>query len=38
MLREMLIDEEGQLDWIETQLNLLERIGEKHYLAQQVRE
>jgi bacterioferritin len=37
LLTEILKDEETHTDWLETQLELLERIGEQHYLAQQVR-
>jgi bacterioferritin len=37
MLRTMLVGEEKQLAWIETQLQLLDRVGEANYLAQQVR-
>jgi bacterioferritin len=37
MLRRILLEEEKQLDWFETQLQLLERLGEANYLAQQVR-
>jgi bacterioferritin len=37
MLREMLVGEEGQLDWIETQLGLIERVGEANYLSQKMR-
>jgi bacterioferritin len=37
MLRTMLVGEEQQLAWIETQLQLLDRLGEANYLAQQVR-
>ena len=33
----LLVGEEKQLAWIETQLQLLERLGEANYLAQQVR-
>ena len=38
MLREMLTEEERQLDWIETQLGLIERVGEANYQSQQIRE
>lgn len=31
-------EEEGHLDWLETQLRLLEQVGEANYLAQQIRE
>ena len=37
MLRDMLGDEEEQLGWIETQLTLIERVGEANYLAQKIR-
>ena len=37
LLSEILKDEEVHTDWLETQLELIERIGEAHYLAQQVR-
>ncbi len=29
-------EEEGHLSWLETQLNLLEQVGEANYLAQQI--
>jgi len=38
LLRTMLLDEEAQLDWLTTQLELIETIGEANYLAQQVHE
>jgi bacterioferritin len=38
MLREMLLGEEQQLEWIETQLGLIERVGEANYLSQKMRE
>jgi bacterioferritin len=38
VLREMLVEEERQLDWIETQLGLVERVGEANYQSQQIRE
>jgi bacterioferritin len=38
MLREMLVGEEQQLDWIEAQLGLIERVGEANYLSQKIRE
>ncbi len=31
-------EEEGHLDWIETQLGLIEAVGEQNYLAAQIRE
>jgi bacterioferritin len=37
LLEEILTSEESHLDWIETQLGLIDSIGEEHYLAQQVR-
>jgi bacterioferritin len=36
LLERMLASEEGHVDWLETQLSLIEQIGTKHYLAQQV--
>jgi bacterioferritin len=38
MLDEMLESEEEHIDWLEAQLNLIEQIGEKMYLAQQIHE
>lgn len=32
---EMVLDEEKHADWFESQVDLLERIGAEHYLAQQ---
>ncbi len=32
-----LADEEGHLDWLETQLSLIDSLGEANYLAQQLR-
>lgn len=37
LLEEILEGEETHADWLETQLNLIATLGEKHYLAQQVR-
>jgi bacterioferritin len=37
MLREALVDEEGQLDWIDAQLGLIELVGEANYLARKIR-
>lgn len=37
MLRKLLVGEERQLDWFETQVLLINRLGEQNYLAQQVR-
>jgi len=36
MLREMLLGEEAQLDWIEAQLGLIDRVGEANYLSQKI--
>ncbi len=36
LLKQILVSEEGHIDWIETQLGLLERLGEQVYLAQQL--
>jgi bacterioferritin len=38
LLEDILVSEEKHLDWLETQLSLVESIGEAHYLAQQVHE
>lgn len=38
MLEEMLSEEEEHLNWLEMQLELIRRLGEANYLAQQVRE
>jgi bacterioferritin len=37
MLRTMIPEEEGQLDWLTTQLELIDRLGDANYLAQQIR-
>jgi bacterioferritin len=36
LLAKILEAEEKHVDWIETQLGLLEKLGEKHYLSQQL--
>jgi bacterioferritin len=36
LFADILDAEEEHIDWIETQLSLIERIGESHYLAQQL--
>ncbi len=36
LLERMLASEESHVDWLETQLQLIEQIGTKHYLAQQL--
>jgi bacterioferritin len=38
LLEQILVSEEEHLNWLETQLSLIESIGEAHYLAQQIRE
>jgi bacterioferritin len=36
LLQSILVDEEKHLDWLETQLSLIEQIGDKNYLVEQV--
>lgn len=36
LLTEILVSEEKHIDWIETQLSLIEQLGEKAYLAEQL--
>jgi bacterioferritin len=36
LLESILVDEEEHADWLETQLGLIEQLGESHYLAQQL--
>jgi bacterioferritin len=38
LLMGILVDSEKHVDWLESQLRLVEQVGEKHYLAQQFRE
>jgi bacterioferritin len=38
LLRSMVAEEEAQLDWLTTQLELIEQLGENIYLAQQLYE
>jgi len=38
LLASILAAEEAHVDWLETQLALIATLGEKHYLAQQLRE
>jgi bacterioferritin len=37
LLEAILTDEEEHADWLETQLTLVEQVGEAHYLDQQIR-
>jgi len=36
ILEKMLASEENHVDWLETQIQLIDQIGVKHYLAQQL--
>jgi bacterioferritin len=36
LIERMLISEEGHVDWLETQLGLIARLGEERYLAEQL--
>lgn len=36
LLEGILVDEEEHADWLETQLGLIDQLGEGHYLAQQL--
>jgi len=38
LLEEILVSEEGHIDWIEAQLELIRQAGEANYLAQQIKE
>jgi bacterioferritin len=37
LLMKILIAEEGHIDWLETQLRLIDELGDKNYLAEQLR-
>jgi bacterioferritin len=37
LLRGMIVEEEQQLDWLTTQLELIDQVGVANYLAQQIR-
>jgi bacterioferritin len=38
LLEDILKSEEGHIDWIEEQLELIKQVGQAHYLSQQIRE
>jgi bacterioferritin len=38
LLTRILVESESHVDWLESQLELVQQIGEAHYLAQQVRD
>lgn len=38
LLEEILVEEEAHLDWIETQLHLMNEIGDAAYLAEQIKD
>jgi bacterioferritin len=37
LLTRILVDSEGHVDWLESQVELVKQMGEAHYLAQQIR-
>jgi len=37
LLTGILVDSEGHVDWLESQLELVQQVGEAHYMAQQIR-
>jgi bacterioferritin len=37
LLTHILVDSEGHVDWLESQLELVKQVGESNYLAQQIR-
>jgi bacterioferritin len=37
LLTRILVDSEGHVDWLESQVELVTQVGESHYLAQQIR-
>lgn len=37
LLRKILVSEEEHIDWLETQLGLIDKLGDKAYLAEQIR-
>ncbi len=38
LLSGILVDSEGHVDWLESQLELVNQVGDAHYLAQQIRD
>lgn len=38
LFEKILVGEEAHADWLESQLDLIQQVGEAHYLAQQIRE
>jgi bacterioferritin len=37
LLTRILVDSEGHVDWLESQVELVKQVGEQNYLAQQIR-
>jgi bacterioferritin len=37
LLTHILVDSEGHVDWLESQLELVKQVGDAHYMAQQIR-